>query len=95
MTQLSVNINKIALIRNSRGRNYPDRPDAPHPLLAFLMLASILQACSMIYLSVLIFSGDKLAATFRSRPLWMALGTGAVGAMFLGFGLRLATATME
>ena len=24
MTQLSVNINKIALIRNSRGRNYPD-----------------------------------------------------------------------
>ena len=24
MTQLSVNINKIALIRNSRGRNFPD-----------------------------------------------------------------------
>ena len=24
MTQLSVNINKIALLRNSRGRNYPD-----------------------------------------------------------------------
>lgn len=71
------------------------RPDAPHPLLAFLVLAAILQACSMIYLSVLIFSGNKLAATFRSRPLWMALGTGAVGAMFLGFGLRLATATME
>ena len=71
------------------------RPDAPHPLLAFLVLAAILQACSMIYLSVLIFSGNKLAATFRSRPLWMALGTGAVGAMLLGFGLRLATATME
>jgi hypothetical protein len=24
MTLLSVNINKVALIRNSRGRNYPD-----------------------------------------------------------------------
>ena len=71
------------------------RPDAPHPLLAFLVLATILQACSMIYLSVLIFSGDKLAATFRARPLWMVLGTGTVGAMFLGFGLRLATATLE
>ena len=71
------------------------RPDAPHPLLAFLVLAAILQACSMIYLSVLIFSGDKLAATFRARPLWMVLGTGTVGAMFLGFGLRLATATLE
>ena len=71
------------------------RADAPHPLLAFLVLAAILQACSMIYLSVLIFSGDKLAATFRARPLWMAVGTGTVGMMFLGFGLRLATATME
>ena len=71
------------------------RPDAPHPLLAFLVLATILQACSMIYLSVLTFSGDKLAATFRARPLWMVLGTGTVGAMFLGFGLRLATATLE
>ncbi|MGL6039798.1 MAG: pyridoxine 5'-phosphate synthase, partial [Deefgea sp.] len=24
MTILSININKIALLRNSRGRNYPD-----------------------------------------------------------------------
>ncbi|WP_414221679.1 pyridoxine 5'-phosphate synthase [Cupriavidus necator] len=24
MTSLSININKIALLRNSRGRNYPD-----------------------------------------------------------------------
>ena len=24
MTQLSVNVNKIALLRNSRGRNFPD-----------------------------------------------------------------------
>ena len=71
------------------------RPDASHPMLAFFVLALILQFFSFLYLSTLIFSGDKLAATFRARPLWMVLGTGTVGAMFLGFGLRLATATLE
>ncbi len=70
-------------------------PDAQHPLLAFLVLAAILQACSMLYLSLLIVSGDRLAAVFRARPMWMVAGTAAVGVLFLGFGLRLATATME
>ena len=71
------------------------RPDAEHPMLAFFVLALILQFFSFLYLSMLIFSGDRLAATFRARPLWMMAGTGTVGAMFLGFGLRLATATLE
>ena len=71
------------------------RPDAEHPMLAFFVLALILQFFSFLYLSMLIFSGDRLAAAFRARPLWMMTGTGTVGAMFLGFGLRLATATLE
>ena len=71
------------------------RPDAEHPMLAFFVLALILQFFSFLYLSMLIFSGDRLAAAFRARPLWMMAGTGTVGAMFLGFGLRLATATLE
>ena len=70
-------------------------PDTEHPMLAFFVLALILQFFSFLYLSMLIFSGDRLAATFRARPLWMVAGTGTVGMMFLGFGLRLATATME
>ena len=64
-------------------------------MLAFFVLALILQFFSFLYLSMLIFSGDRLAAAFRARPLWMMAGTGTVGAMFLGFGLRLATATLE
>lgn len=71
------------------------RPDASHPYLAFSILALILQFFSFVYLSVLIFTGAKLANTFRARPLWMVLGTGAVGALFVGFGVKLATATLE
>lgn len=71
------------------------RPDAEHPMLAFFVLALILQFFSFLYLSMLIFSGDRLAAAFRARPLWMMAGTGTIGTMFLGFGLRLATATLE
>lgn len=33
MTQLSVNINKIALLRNARGRNFPDVADFAHRCL--------------------------------------------------------------
>lgn len=71
------------------------RPDASHPYLAFTILALILQFFSFAYLSVLIFTGARLANAFRARPLWMVLGTGAVGALFIGFGAKLATATLE
>lgn len=71
------------------------RPDAVHPYVAFTILAEILQFFSFLYLSILIFSGAKLAAAFRARPLWMVGGTGAVGALFVGFGVKLATATLE
>ena len=70
------------------------RPDAPSPALAFTVLGAILQAFSFIYLSALIFSGAKLAAEFRSKPLLMVAGTAAVGCLFIGFGARLALATM-
>ena len=41
------------------------------------------------------FAGARLANAFRARPLWMVTGTGAVGALFVGFGAKLATATLE
>lgn len=71
------------------------RPDASHPYLAFTILALILQFFSFVYLSVLIFAGARLASAFRARPWWMVMGTGAVGALFVGFGAKLATATLE
>ena len=42
-------------------------PTYPHPALSFLLLASILQLCSAIYLTTLIFGGTYLAAQFRAR----------------------------
>lgn len=69
-------------------------PSAEHPYIAFLILGLILQLCSIAYLSALIFAGTRLATAFRSRPLWMVAGTAAVGLMFIGFGVRLATATV-
>lgn len=69
-------------------------PTAAHPMMAYFILGLILQFFSFVYLSALIFAGSSLAHAFRSRPLWMVAGTAAVGLMFIGFGIRLATATL-
>ncbi|WP_344919427.1 leucine efflux protein LeuE [Streptosporangium oxazolinicum] len=64
------------------------------PALSFLILGAICQLFSALYLSVLIFGGTFLAGQFRSRRgLSAGLRTG-VGALFIGFGARLATATL-
>ncbi|MFV0284716.1 MAG: leucine efflux protein LeuE [Castellaniella sp.] len=65
-------------------------PAYPHPALPFLILATILQACSALYLSVLIFGGARLAAAFRRRQGLARLGSGLVGLLFLGFAGRMA-----
>ena len=70
-------------------------PDAKHPMWAFAALGAILQLFSFLYLSALIFAGAQLAAAFRARPLWMVAGTAAVGCLFVGFAIRLATAVMS
>ncbi|WP_256663539.1 leucine efflux protein LeuE [Pseudomonas sp. C27(2019)] len=70
-------------------------PGYAYPGLSFLVLGLILQLISGIYLSLLIFSGARLARWFRQRK---RLATGAlsgVGAMFVGFGVKLATATLS
>jgi leucine efflux protein len=64
------------------------------PALSFLILGAICQLFSVLYLSALIFGGTFLAGQFRARRgLSAALRTG-VGALFIGFGARLATATI-
>jgi leucine efflux protein len=63
------------------------------PALSFLVLGSIAQVFSLLYLSALIFAGDKLATVFRTRRRLSALLNAAVGCLFVGFGLRLARAT--
>ncbi|TDQ36202.1 leucine efflux protein [Thiopseudomonas denitrificans] len=69
-------------------------PAYAHPGLSFLVLGVIVQIISGIYLSILIFTGARLAHWFRQRQ---RLATGAltgVGALFVSFGVKLATATL-
>lgn len=64
------------------------------PVLSFLILGAICQLFSVLYLSVLIFGGTFLAGQFRARRKLSAGLTTGVGALFIGFGARLATATL-
>jgi leucine efflux protein len=69
-------------------------PTYPYPALSFLVLATILQLCSAAYLSVLIFGGTFLAGQFRRRRRLASGLTAGVAAVFLGFSIRLATASL-
>lgn len=69
-------------------------PDYAHPELSFLILGVIVQICSALYLSVLIFGGAHLAEVFRRRRRLAAITTGGVGALFIGFGARLAGSSL-
>lgn len=69
-------------------------PGYAAPALSFLILGAIIQVFSLLYLSALIFGGSFLAAQFRTRRRLSAGLTSGVGALFLGFGAKLATASL-
>ena len=69
-------------------------PAYARPALSFAILGTILQVFSAAYLSMLIFAGARLAAQVRARRRLCATATGGVGGLFLGFGVRLAGATL-
>jgi leucine efflux protein len=69
-------------------------PDYPHPALSFLILGVIVQICSALYLSALIFGGAHLAQQFRRRQRFSAAATGGVGGLFMGFSIKLAGASL-
>ena len=69
-------------------------PAYPYPALTFTLLAIILQIISMSYLSILIFSGMKLATYFNRNYRLTASGVAAVGLLFCSFGLKLASSTL-
>ena len=70
-------------------------PAYDHPELSFLILGLIVQLCSALYLSALIFGGSRLAAVFRRRQRLAATATGGVGGLFIGFGIKLAGASIS
>jgi len=64
------------------------------PALSFVGLGLTCQILSFTYLTVIIFVGARLAAAFRRRRRLSAGMGGGVGALFIGFGAKLATATL-
>jgi leucine efflux protein len=68
-------------------------PAYAYPALSFLLLGAIVTLTSAVQLSILIFTGTFLAAQFRRRRRLAAGMTSAVGAVFVGFSVRLATAS--
>lgn len=62
-----------------------------HTGLSYLILATILEAFSFIYLSLLIFGGTAMARFFRERKNDARAGNGIIALFFMGFAARLAT----
>ncbi|NBE82037.1 leucine efflux protein LeuE [Micromonospora rubida] len=69
-------------------------PGYAWPALSFLLLGLIAQAASVLYLTMLIFAGTYLAAQFRQRRRLAVGATTGVAALFLGFSIKLATASV-
>lgn len=70
-------------------------PNYDSTVIPFLILSGIIMSFSAIYLSVLIFVGARLAQTFRAHKRLSASLSSAVGGMFLWFGSKLATASLN
>jgi leucine efflux protein len=70
-------------------------PNYTHPALTFVALGTIAEFFSALYLTAVILIGAKVANEFRKRKKLAASLSGGVGAMFIGFGAKLATASMN
>jgi leucine efflux protein len=67
-------------------------PGYRYPALSFLLLGLTAQVISALYLTLLIFGGTFLATQFRRQRRLAASAATGVGVLFLGFGVKLATA---
>jgi leucine efflux protein len=70
-------------------------PSYDTPAIPFLILSAIIMVFSALYLSALIFLGARLAAAFRARKRLSASLSSGVGGLFLWFGTKLATASLN
>ena len=65
------------------------------PAVPFLILSAIIMVFSALYLSALIFAGARLAQGFNRRKRLSAGLSSAVGGLFVWFGAKLATASLN
>jgi leucine efflux protein len=70
-------------------------PTFETPAIPFLILSTIIMVFSALYLSALIFLGARLAQAFRARKRLTASLSSSVGGLFLWFGTKLATASLN
>lgn len=70
-------------------------PGYDTPAVPFLILSAIIMVFSAMYLSALIFAGARLAQGFSRRKRLSATLSSAVGGLFVWFGAKLATATLN
>ena len=68
-------------------------PGYAHPVVSFALLGGVLQTFSVLYLSVLIFAGTRLATAFRRRKRLSAGLTSGVALLFAGFAAKLAVSS--
>jgi len=70
-------------------------PTYETPAVTFLILSAIVMPLSALYLSALIFAGVRLAQAFRRRQRLSAGLSSGVGGLFVWFGAKLATASLN
>ena len=70
-------------------------PAYDRPAIPFLILSAILMGFSALYLFALIVAGARLAEGFGRRRHLTASLSGAVGGLFMWFGAKLATASLN
>jgi len=70
-------------------------PSYDMPAIPFLILSSILMLFSALYLFGLIFAGARLAHGFAQRKRLTSSLSGGVGGLFVWFGAKLATASLN
>lgn len=68
-------------------------PNYANTAIPFLILASILEFFSFIYLSFLIICGATLAMILKEKKNLAKLCNSAVGSLFVGFGIKLMAAS--
>lgn len=66
-------------------------PAYPRPWVPYLVLASILEAFSVLYMSSLAFAGSRISRMVAGRPGLGRLGSALEGSLFLGFAGKIAS----
>lgn len=70
-------------------------PTYEYPLLSFSILGAIVLSMSVVYFTVLIFVGTRLSVCLKQQRTLNAIVAGSVGALFIGFGAKLAMTSLK